>query len=119
MILADTSIWIEHLRSGSSRLAHHLNAGEVLHHPMVVGELAMGNLSGRGSLLAHLEALPAAIVAAHGEVRRFIEDERLYGLGIGFVDAHLLASVRLTPSARLLTHDRRLQAAAVRLGVGA
>jgi hypothetical protein len=86
---------------------------------MVVGELAMGNLRDRRALLADLETLPAATVATHGEVRSFIETQQLHGLGIGFVDAHLLASVRLTDSAKLLTLDRRLHAAAARMGIAA
>jgi predicted nucleic acid-binding protein len=119
VILADTSIWIEHLRRGEPRLAAALDAGQVLAHPLVIGELAMGNLAQRALVLGALAALPQAVVAQHDEVMAFIEHEALHGLGVGFVDAHLLASTRLTPDARLYTRDRRLEAAAQALDLAA
>ncbi len=108
MILVDTSVWIEHLRSGLPELATRLEGGEVLGHPFVLGELAMGNLRHRDLFLATYEDLPPAVVAADSEVRAFVELQRLHGLGIGYVDAHLLAAIRLTRDARLWTRDIRL-----------
>lgn len=87
-------------------------------HPWVIGELACGNLRHRTALLALLQGLPEATVASDAEVLRLIEQEQLMGRGIGYVDAHLLASSRLTRG-WLWTHDRRLAALAVDLGVAA
>lgn len=118
MILVDTSVWVEHLRRGLPDLAARLDAGEVLGHPLVLGELAMGNLRRRETILTDLRNLPQAVVAQDDEVMGFIAREALHGLGIGYVDACLLAAVRLTPDARLWTRDRRLAEVAARLGVG-
>jgi predicted nucleic acid-binding protein len=117
VILVDTSIWIQHLRSGHEVLAELLDAGSVVLHPFVLGELALGNLSPREVVLNSLQALPQATVAMHEEVLDFIETNTLYGLGVGYVDAHLLASVRLTPGALLWTRDKRLQQVAERFGL--
>jgi predicted nucleic acid-binding protein len=117
MILVDTSVWVRHLREGDAVLTGCLDAGEALGHPMVIGELAMGNLHGRGEILGALRTLPGAVVASHDEVMDFIEREQLHSQGVGYVDAHLLASVRLTPDARLWTLDRRLGDLAARMGV--
>ena len=118
MILADTSVWIEHIRRGDAVLTAALDADEVLIHPFVIGELAMGNLAQRGVVLAALADLPQAVVARHDEVLAFVTREALHGRGVGYVDAHLLASARLSPDARLVTRDRRLQELAERLGLG-
>ena len=112
MILADTSLWIDHLRHGDAALIAWLEAGEVLMHPFVLGELAMGNLKDRERLLRDLAGLPQAVSARSEEVLALIGRESLHGLGLGYVDAALLAAVRLTPGASLRTRDRRLQAAA-------
>lgn len=117
MILVDTSIWIDHLRSGEPRLAALLHDGQVLTHPWVVGEIALGRLQRRSETLGLLDNLPGADVATDSEVRRLIEVEQLGGRGIGYVDAHLLAATRLTVGARLWSRDRRLTAVAVQLGV--
>lgn len=117
MILVDTSIWVDHLRAGLPALAHELDRGWVLGHPWVTGEIALGHLSRRSEVLGLLDALPQAEVATTAEVAALIEDQRLHGLGIGYVDAQLLASARLTRDARLWTGDRRLARAAVRLDV--
>lgn len=115
MILADTSVWIDHLRRGDSRLATALDADQILIHPFVIGELACGNLRKRADILAMLSRLPATQTATDDEVLTFLERKRLMGRGIGIVDAHLLASVALTPPTRLWTRDRQLQAAATGL----
>ena len=120
MILVDTSVWIDHLRSGNRRLRSLLDDGEVLTHPFVVGELACGALRNRDEVLALLQALPEADAAEHLEVIGFLDRERLYGRGIGWIDAHLLASARLS-DASLWTLDRKLSrvAAALNLSFGA
>lgn len=118
MILVDTSLWIDHLRSGNDALATLLEGGAVLTHPWVVGELALGNLGGREEVLGLLLGLPQAAVATDEEVLRLVADEALYGLGIGYVDAQLLAASRLTSDTRLWTMDKRLGAVASRLGLG-
>lgn len=117
MILVDTSVWIDHLRSGDANLVRLLEAGEVLVHPYVIGELALGNLIQRTTILSALQNLPSARIAAEEEVLGFIEGRKLFGLGIGYVDAHLLAAVQLTPGASLWTKDKRLLAAADKLGM--
>lgn len=115
-ILADTSVWIDHLRSTNARLAARLERDEVWTHPFVVGELACGNLVNRREILRRLAALPGAEVADHREVLAFLEAHRLPGRGIGWVDAHLLAAARLS-RLRLWTLDRRLAGVARDLGL--
>jgi len=107
VILVDTSIWVDHLRSGVPQLTAALKAGDVFIHPWVIGELACGNLRDRSRLLQLLQSLPAARVATPAEVLILIEQHQLMGRGIGFVDAQLLASAKLTHCA-LWTQDRRL-----------
>lgn len=119
MILVDTSIWIDHLRASDAQLSQLLAAGQVLVHPFVIGELALGNLRNRDKVLCALQDMPQAAVATEPEVLRFIGAMGLYGLGIGHIDAHLLAAVRLTPDARLWTRDKRLLSASAQLGVAA
>ena len=117
MILVDTSVWVNHLRAGDRALAGLLEAGKVLAHPFVIGELALGNLPRRCQVLRELQDLPQANVATDREVLYFVDRHRLFGLGVGYVDAHLLASVSLTAGAGLWTRDRRLGRAADRLGL--
>lgn len=119
MILVDTSVWIDHLRNGDAALVRRLETGQVLAHPFVIGELALGNLRLRQSILDALHDLPQALVASDREVLTLIDRHSLAGLGIGYVDAHLLAAVKLTPDARLWTRDRRLSGVAERLGLDA
>ena len=116
MILVDTSVWIEHLRTSRTSLGEELVAGHVLSHPFVVGELACGQLRNRAEILALLRALPHAPVAEHDEVLAFVDLHHLAGIGIGWVDAHLLAAARLL-GAQLWTHDRTLREAARRTDV--
>ena len=99
MILVDTSVWVEHLRSASAILSALLDNGGVLGHPFVTGELALGNLRQSGLVLSALRELPQATVATDAEMPHFIDRRTLLGLGIGYVDAHLLAAVRLTEGA--------------------
>ncbi len=100
-------------------MAARLGRVEILIHPAVIGELALGSLRRRRNVLRTLDELPSALVATDSEVVVFVEAHRLFGLGIGWVDAHLLASAQLTPGATLWTRDRRLRAAAQRLGLAA
>lgn len=117
MILVDTSIWIDHLRQRDERLSKLLNQGLVLAHPFVIGELALGRLQNRAAILGALQDLPQAPVATDGEVLSFIQQNALSGIGIGYIDAHLLAAVRLAPGAALWTRDKWLLAAGTSLGL--
>jgi len=115
-VLVDTSVWIDHFRRGNEVLAERLAAADVWVHPFVIGELACGRLTRRGEILALLQALPHAPLIEHREVLAFVETSGLPGRGIGWIDAHLLASARLA-RIPLWTLDRRLAAVAGRLGV--
>jgi predicted nucleic acid-binding protein len=117
VILVDSSIWVDHLRERDETLGLLLDDGQVLTHPFVVGELALGNLRGRADVLGELQELPQARTATDGEVLRFINRHELFGLGIGYIDAHLLAATRLTAGASLWTRDRRLSVVAEHLGL--
>jgi predicted nucleic acid-binding protein len=117
VILVDTSVWIDHLRKGVPELARLLNAQTVMTHPFVIGELALGNLRQRAAILDALNDLPRSPVADHDEVLGFVHSNGLWGLGIGYVDVHLLAAVRLAPGSALWTRDKRLLAASSRLGL--
>jgi hypothetical protein len=115
MILADTSIWIDHLRHGDAELVTALQQSQILVHPFVLGEMACGHLRNRNQILSLLDSLPMATMASDAEVRAFIEQYALMGRGIGYIDAHLCASARLS-AARLWTRDKRLHAVASELG---
>ena len=117
MILVDTSVWIDHLRSNDTLLVEQLQTGNVLTHPFIIGELALGNLQHRDVVLEAMMGLPRAVAAADHEVMQFLEQNRLFGQGIGFVDVHLLAAVKLTPDATIWTRDKRLLVAASWLGI--
>lgn len=117
MILVDTSVWIDHMRAGDAELVRLLEGGLVLTHPFVIGELALGSLRRRKAVLDALLGLPASKVADNDEVLGFIEREKLFAFGIGYVDAHLLAAARLTPNASLWTRDKKLAAAAAQLSL--
>ena len=116
MVLADTSVWIQHFRRGEPQLARLLAEGLVLMHPFVLGELECGNLKNRATILSDLRALPSAKPASTAEALRLIEESRLWGRGLGWVDLHLLASALLS-GCGLWTLDKRLSAAAAKLGL--
>jgi predicted nucleic acid-binding protein len=116
MVLVDTSIWISHLTKGNARLKALLENSEVICHPLVIGELACGNIKNRAEILSLLQALPTADVAQHDEVLRFIESHRLMGRGLGLIDVHLLAS-SLLAGVPLWTADKRLRTASAELNV--
>jgi len=117
VILVDTSVWIDHLRTGEPDLAALLQDGHVLAHPWVTGELALGHLARRSEILGLLGNLPQATAATDVEVLSLIARHQLFGLGIGYVDAHLLAATMLTTGARLWTRDKRLAAVAAQHGL--
>lgn len=117
MVLVDTSVWIDHFRRGNATLQARLLAAEIMTHEHIIGELACGNLRRRTETLGWLELLPRAPVAEAGEVLLLIDQERLAGKGLGWIDAHLLASARLS-GWQLWTLDRRLREVAARLHVG-
>ena len=118
MIFVDPSIWVDHLRFQNATLVTLLEGEQVLTHPFVIGELACGQLRNRREILRLLATLPTATVARDDEVLRFLEGRRLFGRGIGWLDAHLLASAVLS-HARLLTLDKRLSRLAKELRVAA
>jgi predicted nucleic acid-binding protein len=115
MIIVDTSVWLDHLCTGDTHLAALLNGVQVYMHPFVLGELACSNLSDRKHVLALLKGLPSATVASPDEALYAIEENTLLGKGIGYVDAHLLASAKLSSDTRLWTRDNRLHQLALSL----
>jgi len=117
MILVDTSVWIDHLRQGDTELARLLEQGMVCMHPLVMGELACGNLRHREQLLALWRNLPQSAEASHKEVLFFLSQHHLAGKGAGFIDMQLLASCQLQPGTRLWTRDKRLEGFAARLNL--
>lgn len=119
MILADTSVWVDHLRKRDAALVRLLDNNEIVIHPFIIGELALGNLKHRQTILEALSLLPSAIVASHEETLEFVEKSQLQGFGIGYVDAHLLAATRLTAGATIWTRDRKLRSVALRLALAA
>lgn len=119
MILVDTSVWVDHLRASDGRLVALLQAGQVLSHPFVTGEIASGRLNQRQAVLSDLADLPQATVARDDEVLHFIDRNGLAGTGLGHVDVHLLASAQLLAGTALLTRDKRLHGAATRLRLAA
>lgn len=117
MVLADTSIWIDHFRRSDLQLSKLLERGDVVMHPFIVGELLLGHVPKITEMIDDLNALPRAVVASVDEVLNFITDRKLPGLGIGYVDAHLLAAAALTPETSVWTRDKRLLAAAQSLSL--
>jgi len=116
VVLVDTSVWVAHFRDGSIGLEELLEEGEVVCHPFIVGELACGNFKNRSEVLSLLQALPMAVHAEHEEVIQFIENHRLMGKGLGYVDIHLLASAILT-KVPLWTLDRKLNKVSSQMGL--
>ena len=116
MILVDTSVWVNHFRAGDAALSALLNRGQVCMHPFVLGELALGNLRQTDAAFDALKGLPQMGAALDDEVMALIARQNLAGRGIGYVDAHLITSVFLTPGSRLWTQDQRLHEVAKSLG---
>ncbi len=117
-VLADTSIWVAHFRHPNSALVNLMERDCVLGHPLVLAEIACGTPPmPRAQVLGDMALLRQAHPASHAEVMAFIEHEKLYGLGCGFVDIALLASTCITPVATLWTRDKNLIDLAKRFGV--
>ena len=119
MILVDSSVWIDHLRVANPSLMELIFDEGALTHPFVVGELAVGSIANRQEFLSELSELPTPMIATDAEVMELVERRSLFSCGIGFLDAHLLASVLLTDGSKLWTFDRRLQSLAEREGCAA
>jgi predicted nucleic acid-binding protein len=119
VILLDTSIWMSHLRESNPLVGNLLAGGQVLAHPFVIGELALGGLRQRDLFIARLHQLPSTLIASNDEVLVLILENDLHSSGIGYVDAHLLASVRMTPGAGIWTRDQKMAAVAERLAIAA
>lgn len=119
MILADTSVWIDHFRRKDAELYRQLQSNNIYIHPFVIAELALGNLPNRKKTIADLELLPMAKIAHMGEVRRMIEAHSLFQRAIGLVDAHLIAATFITPHTVLWSRDKRLRDVAKMLGLNA
>jgi predicted nucleic acid-binding protein len=115
-VLVDTSVWINHFRRSDAGLERLLDEGRVSIHPFVIGELACGSLKRRGEVIDLLSALPVVTTATHEEALQFVDDQPLYGTGLGWIDVHLLASARLSNES-LWSADARLRRAAIRLGL--
>ena len=119
MILADTSVWIDHLRSKNEEMRKHLQQGDIVIHPFIIAELALGSLPQRTKTLALLDLLPKVRMPHLSEVRLMIEARRLYSMGIGLIDAHLMASVFVNSPTVLWTRDKPLRKVAEDLGIHA
>jgi predicted nucleic acid-binding protein len=117
MILADTSIWVEYLRHNSSEMGIRLSNGQIVMHPFIVAEIALGSLHNRRKILEGMESLLEVKVAKLNEVRHMIEAHALYSKGIGLTDAHLIASCLMTPGTRLWTRDGSMEKVARSLGI--
>jgi predicted nucleic acid-binding protein len=117
VILVDTSIWVDHLNKADLLLRKLLHSDQVLLHPLIIGELAMGNLLPREPILASLQRLPLVEVATDDEVLEFISRNSLHGRGIGFIDAHLLVAAKLTAKGSVWTRDKRLASIAEELAI--
>jgi predicted nucleic acid-binding protein len=118
VILIDSSVWIDHFHERDDALFGLLSRELVLMHPYVVGEIALGHVRNRAFVIRELRKHTPCVVASEDEVLRLIEHEKLAGSGIGYVDAHLLASVRLVPGSSLWTRDKRLREISRKLGIG-
>lgn len=119
MILVDTSVWVDHFRKVESELQSALESSKVATHPFIIGEIALGNLPRHDPVIRELQRLPASAKATDSEVLALIRIKELSGTGIGFVDAHLLASVFLSPGDTLWTREKRLRRIAEKFGVAA
>ena len=119
MILADTSVWIDHFRVGDKQLRMCLDRGEIVTHPYVIAELALGSFRERSKILELLDQLPQVATAQKSELRHMIETRRLYALSIGLIDVHLIASVFISPATVLWTRDKPLRKVAEAFGIHA
>lgn len=118
MILVDTCVWIEHLHKGNKLLVSLLEDLQVVVHPFITGELACGDIEDRASVISDIRQLPQLPVASDDEVLMFIEKQKLMATGVGYIDAHLLASAKLSGTTHVWTLDKKLAAVAKQLEVG-
>ena len=119
MILVDTSVWVDHFKNRNEDLVCLLVSDSVLIHPLIIAELTCGTPPApRTQTLNNLRQLRNCNQAGLQDVEDFIEREALYGLGCGLIDLQLLASILITPGAKLWTLDKRLARLAERFGVG-
>jgi predicted nucleic acid-binding protein len=119
VILADTSVWVDHLRAENREMRNQLAQGRIVMHSVIIAELALGSLRDRTKTLALLDRLPQVKLAHLHEVRLMIESRHLYSLGIGLIDAELIASIFINSPTLLWTHDKRLRKVAHDLGIHA
>jgi len=117
MILPDTAIWIDHIHGKNDQLAALLRGDQVLMHPFVLGEIALGSMKHYDSILESLLTLKQAPIVSDEEVRFMIKRHKIMGTGVGYTDAHILASVTVVDGASIWTRDKRLSAVALRMGV--
>jgi predicted nucleic acid-binding protein len=117
VILADTSVWIDHFRSENIQMKEHLRSKRIVMHPYIVGELALGSVADRADVLQALDELPQLIVAEPSELRELIERGRLYSRGIGWVDTQLLACLLIDRTIQFWTTDKRLSRVASEIGI--
>lgn len=118
-VLVDSCIWVDHLNKGDEMLAALLDQDRVAIHAFVIGEIALGSLTDREEVVADLYRLPAVAHLDDPTVVRAVADQRLHGTGIGYVDAHLVASTLITSGLTMWTRDKKLRAVAERLGIAA
>ena len=116
MILVDTSVWIDHLRTTESTLVDALARDDVACHPLVIQELALGSIMNRDAVVELLGRLTQSPSLSHVELLTLVSVHALWGKGLSPVDAHLLGSVLLSPGTRLWTRDKSLKASARALG---
>ena len=119
MILADTSIWIDHFNLADREMNTLLNSRMIAMHPFIVGELSLGSLPNRTRTLADLDLLPHIRAAHSSEVRHMIEQHALCSRGIGWIDVNLLASVAINHNLKLWSRDKPLRKIAEELGLHA
>ena len=119
MILADANIWIDYFRSGDAQLQTLLTNDQIVMHPCLAAELALGSLHNRPQTLARVDLMQQARVARLKDIRQMIEARRLYSRGIGLTDAHLVASCLIAPGTKLWTRDGRLREVAQAVGIDA
>ena len=117
MVLVDTAVWVDHLHTNDEHLSMLLENEQIVIHPMIIGELAMGNLANRQQTLEDFAKLPEISVATHQEVLFFVEHHRLMGTGISYIDAHLLTASVLHGETQLWTRDRRMMTVADQLEI--
>jgi predicted nucleic acid-binding protein len=117
LVIADSSIWIDHINQGDPELVDLMKQRRVRLHPMIIAEIALGSIKQRATMLEELNAFPQIDSSSHSEVMAMIEWVKLFGTGVGYVDAHLLAATRQLRSGLLWTRDKCLKEQAKRLGV--